>query len=78
MKTRSPVEVTTRYATTVETLQDAFAFVMGELDGIGATPCITITPVMCWNTDDDDPERFFSVVVSSMLEEKNQAEADHQ
>lgn len=71
MKTRTPIEKTTRYATTVETLQDAFAFVMGQLDTIGESPCITITPVMSWAVDGDpgDPERFFSVVVSSMVEE---------
>lgn len=70
-ETRTPVEATLRYATTVDDLPAAWAFVMDRLDLLGPSPSITISP--CWrisDTDDDgDSSRHFEVVVSGMTEE---------
>ena len=74
MKTRSPVEVTTRYVTTANSLIDAWAFVMEKIEQVGPDPSIEIKPV--WSKDydsvgDDEPwPRHFEVVVSGMVEEK--------
>jgi alkanesulfonate monooxygenase SsuD/methylene tetrahydromethanopterin reductase-like flavin-dependent oxidoreductase (luciferase family) len=67
--TRTPVEVTTRYATTVHTLTDAFAFVMDRLDAAGGHPRIAITPFVSIGLDDDEDERAFEVVVEGTTEE---------
>ena len=74
--TRTPVEVTTRYATTVEGLTAAWAFVMDRIDSVGPDPSITISPVWSISVQDMDREapeggwpRHFSVVVSGMVEE---------
>lgn len=72
----APVEVTTRYATSVDTLAEAWAFVMERLDRVGPDPRITITP--CWvisvrdmDADDEGWEypRRFEVVVEGMVRE---------
>lgn len=71
----APIEVTTRYATSVDTLPEAWAFVMGRLDSVGPDPMITIKP--CWTisvSEMDAPEdrewpRRFEVVVSGMVKE---------
>jgi hypothetical protein len=67
----APVEVSTRYATTVETLADAWEFVMTRIDLVGADPGITISPF--WRVDMTDPDaeaaRLFTVVVDGMVEE---------
>ena len=75
--TRSPVEVTTRYATTVEGLPAAWAFVMAKVDSVGPDPSVEISPVWTISVQDmgnDEPEggypRHFSVVVSGMVEEQ--------
>lgn len=85
MSQRGSVAKTTRYAVAVDTLQEAFAFVMSKLDEVGERPSITITPVACLHfedltADDDDeeqpePDRFFEVTVSSMAEEPATDEA---
>lgn len=67
----SPIEVTTRYATTVDDLPAAWAFVMSHLDSLGDDPSIEINPL--WNIGFDDSgdaqsPRQFSVVVSGMVE----------
>jgi hypothetical protein len=41
----APVEVTTRYVTTVDTLSDAWVFVMDSLDRVGPDPHVTIKPI---------------------------------
>lgn len=71
-----PIEVTTRYATTVDTLPDAWAFVMAYLDRVGPDPRITINPIhiisvqeMYDDGPNDDWARRFEVVVSGMVEE---------
>ena len=40
-----PIEITTRYATTVDDLPAAWAFVMERLDSCGDHPSIEIRPV---------------------------------
>lgn len=67
---RSPVEVHTRYATSTETLAEAWAFVMDRIDKVGPDPAIEINP--CWfvcSADMTEPRRHFSVVVSGAIEE---------
>lgn len=67
----APVEVTTRYATTVSDLAGAWAFVMARVDLVGPEPRITISPVWLHHNQDDDerctPE--FEVVVEGMVHE---------
>lgn len=75
LKKLSPVEITTKYATTVETLQDAFVFIMQYVDALGTDPFIKITPIHSYSMSDMDMEdppckHFFEVMVSSMREEE--------
>jgi len=68
--TATPVEVTTRYATTVTGLAAAWQFVMSRIDAVGPDPRVEISPI--WETHDPgvEPwERRFEVVVSGMVEE---------
>jgi hypothetical protein len=69
---KAVVEVTTRYATSVDTLADAWAFIMARLDSVGPDPTIRISP--CWtismgDSNDDVPPRHFEVVVEGMVAE---------
>lgn len=68
--TRTPVEVTTKYATTCTDLPEAWAFVMEHLDDVGPDPSIEIKPV--WTVTDDtdyaDMPRHFEVEVSGTVE----------
>lgn len=66
MKDRPPVERTTRYATTVQTLDEAFAFVMGNLERVDDLLNITISPV--WSSSEDFETKRYSVVVEGMAE----------
>ena len=75
---RAPIEVTTRYATTVDDLAAAWAFVMAKLDTVGPDPSVTIKPVWTISVHDmdrDEPEegypRHFSVVVEGMVHEED-------
>lgn len=62
------VEVTTKYATTVNTVQDAFVFVMEHLDDVvGSGPSIHISPFWIIN-DDNSTERQFEVSIQGMIE----------
>ena len=77
---KAPIEVTTRYATTVDTLADAWAFVMAKVDVVGPDPRIEISPfwaisVHDMDRDDHVPERQFSVVVSGMVPEQETTDA---
>lgn len=70
--TLDPIEVTTRYATRVATLADAWAFVMERVDLVGPDPRIEITPswiIYADPTDERDGVRVFSVVVDGMVPE---------
>lgn len=70
--TRSPVEMTTKYATTVNELADAWAFVMSKIDQVGPDPSIAINPV--WTIRDDEGEypRHFEVSVLGMVHETSE------
>lgn len=76
MARRSPVEFTARYATNVDTLPDAWQFVMEHIEKVGPDPSIEISPVWTLsvgldiNERRDDPPRHFSVVVCGMVEQK--------
>lgn len=71
----APIEVTTRYATTVDDLTAAWAFVMDRLDRVGPDPTVEISPFWAFNIHDglegrdETPARQFSVVVSGMVPE---------
>lgn len=68
---RDEVEVTTKYVATVETVQEAFAFVMDKLDSVGDRPQIFINPITAFSADFDDDkcEEFFEVAVSGRTKE---------
>jgi len=70
METPDPVEVTTRYATSVDDLPSAWAFVMEKIDHVGPAPSIEIQPY--WELEDDS--RRFSVVVSGTIEDGHDAQ----
>jgi hypothetical protein len=73
----APIEVTTRYATTVDDLTSAWAFVMKHLDSCGDDPSIEIRPISTIGVADmqdafDGREsegwrRRFEVVVEGMV-----------
>jgi hypothetical protein len=63
---RPPIERTTRYATTVLGLDEAFAFVMGNLERVDDLLEVTIKPV--WSSEDDFESKRFTVVVAGMAE----------
>lgn len=65
MRTRTPIEKTIRYSTSVDELADAWAFVMEHLDAVGQSPSISIGPV--WAGPDFD-QQHFEVTVSGMVE----------
>jgi hypothetical protein len=66
-----PVEITTRYATSVDSLVDAWHFIMEHLDEVGPDPQVEICPIWTYDVSDDlDLPRRFTVVVSGMVEEK--------
>lgn len=78
----APIEVTTRYATTVDDLPSAWAFVMDHVDRVGADPSITISPFWSYSVHDmgdDDaptPPRQFSVVADGRSR-RDRADARH-
>lgn len=68
-----PIEIHTRYATTVVTLADAWAFVMDHIDKVGPDPSIEIAPIWLMGYDEprtNEPPRHFAVTVSGSIEEK--------
>lgn len=73
-----PIEVTTRYATTVDDLAAAWAFVMDRLDHVGPDPKVEISPAWTISVHDMDAyedrpyPRRFSVVVSGMVRERTE------
>lgn len=74
-----PVEVTTRYVTSVPDLASAWAFVMDRIDAVGPDPSIEIKPVWIMsvheigNDDIGRAPRQFSVVVEGMVEEPEES-----
>lgn len=78
MSETAPVEVTTRYVTTTDDLQSAWAFVMDRLDLVGPDPTVQIKPLWIVSVADMDrdverPPRQFEVVVEGMVEEVRNA-----
>lgn len=79
----APIEVTTQYATTVDDLPAAWAFVMEHVDHaeVGPNPSIEISPLWSYSVhdmDNDDaptPPRQFSVVVSGMIDDALESSA---
>lgn len=69
----TPIEVTTRYVTSVGTLPEAWAFVMERLDMVGPDPTIRIEPKWVISPQDMDRDedwpRLFEVCVEGMVEE---------
>lgn len=63
-----PVEYTRRYATSVDTIAEAWQFVMGKVDEVGPRPHIEIIPVVVISMHEDEDEYRFTVVVSGMVE----------
>jgi hypothetical protein len=66
----APIEVTTRYATSVPDLVASWAFVMAHIDRVGPAPHIEISPV--WEPSDiaDDHPMHFAVVVDGTITEE--------
>lgn len=68
----STIERTSKLATTVDTLTDAFAFVMAHVDDVGSAPSVHITP-RWWDDSnpwaDNNPRYRFEVCVSGMVED---------
>lgn len=63
------VEITKQFATSVDTLQECWQFVMEHLEQVGDDPEIHISPV--WLMDEVDPEkmtRIYEVSVRGMVE----------
>ena len=67
----APVEVTTRFATTVDDLPAAWAFVMARIDKVGPSPSVKISPIWSWQAHEgsETAVRQFEVVVDGMIEE---------
>lgn len=76
----APVEVTTRYVTTVDDLPSAWRFVMERLDSVGPDPRVLISPVRIMpvgqmidtleGAEESRPVRQFEVLVEGMLHER--------
>lgn len=64
--TTNPVEITTRYVTTVADISGAWAFVMERVDRVGPRPRIQISPITIFNHDGDE-QHFFEVTVEGMV-----------
>lgn len=48
---KSKTEKTVQYATTVDTLQEGWLFIMDHLDEVGDSPSIHITPFWIYSDD---------------------------
>jgi hypothetical protein len=74
-----PIEMMTRYATTVDDISEAWAFVMDHLDLVGDDPSVEIQPTWSFSIADIDREvdevpRRFSVVVSGTTDNRKEKE----
>lgn len=63
---RPPIEKTTKFATTVHGLDEAFSFVMSKLNEVDDVLNIEITPI--WSSADDFTNKRFGVAISGMIE----------
>lgn len=62
------VERTVTFATVVDDLSEAWAFIMARLDGLGLSPSMTISPLWEYGEGEESVRRF-EVSVSGMVEE---------
>jgi len=66
-----PIERTTTFATTVDDLAAAWAFIMGRIEEVGPDPRITISPIWSFSASsldvEQNPPRRFEVSVSGMV-----------
>lgn len=62
----APVEVTTRYATSFDTLAECFGFVMEHVDTVGSAPSVQINPFWSYSEMENGTQAF-EVVVSGMV-----------
>lgn len=69
----SAVEVFTKRATTVETIDDAFLFVMDSIEELGGRPRVEIVPMTRIGPLPKQEHKFFEVSVSATVEEKDSA-----
>lgn len=79
MSEHAPVEVTTRYVTSVDDLPAAWAFVMDKVDKVGPHPRVEIRPISTIGVgdmqdaldghEDESWRRIFEVVVEGMVHE---------
>lgn len=69
----APVERTVKVATTVDTLADAWSFVMEHVDNVGPMPQININPISVMDMADPESEwsTAFEVSVAGMVEEES-------
>ena len=70
---KRPVEYTAQYASRVESLSEAFVFIMEHEAKVGKDVSIIVQPVwLCTEVDPDTgehkTERFFEVSISGMME----------
>lgn len=65
----SVVEKTVEYRKAVETVPDAFAFIMSYLDELGDEPSIHITPAHIYNEESEDTYDGFYVVIQGVTAE---------
>lgn len=72
------VEVTTKYCTCVDTMAEAWAFILHHQDTVGNRPRIIISPITFFEprVDGEDYREMFEVVVSGMVE-KEREENEH-
>ena len=76
------VEKTVKYSTIVDTLAEAWVFIMAHVDLIGPLPFIKIQPLMLYDPDrdeDEPPEYKFEAVVkgTGVLEPAEQEVETH-
>jgi hypothetical protein len=70
--TDSPTEYTARYAKVVDSIQDAFVFVMAHMEKVGPDVQVIINPLWAHEHDEFgdvvEAKRLFEVAVSGMIE----------
>lgn len=69
-----PVERTSKIVTSVQTLPEAWAFIMEHIESVGPRPQIHISPITIFDASamtsgSDECEELFEVSVSGMVED---------
>lgn len=62
-----PVERTSKIVTSVDTLPQAWQFVMAHIESVGPRPSVHISPVTHIAMNGDDYTELFEVAVSGMV-----------